>query len=322
MGMSIVDDTGKIKLGISSCLLGQQVRYDGGHKRDAYILGTLSDYFDFIPVCPEVAIGLPVPRPTIRLVQRGEAIRVVGTKDPSLDVTEPLHGYGKEIADRLSSISGYILKRGSPSCGMERVKVYDEQGRTIGKAAGAFTHSLRKKLPLLPVEEEGRLGDARLRENFIMRVFVYHRWQQLLAAGLSVTRLQQFHADHKYLVMAHNQAAYKRMGRMLAEVSADEVKVVSCLYMEELMLALQHPASRRQHVNVLQHLLGYLKRDLDSEDKAEMLEVIGQYGDGIVPLIVPITLLKHHFRRHPHDYIERQFYLTPHPQELMLHNLI
>lgn len=320
--MSIVDDTGKIKLGISSCLLGQQVRYDGGHKLDSYINGTLSDYFDFIPVCPEVAVGLPVPRSPIRLVQHGEAIRVVGVRNPVVDVTEELHRYGKETAARLSSVSGYILKKGSPSCGMERVKVYDELGRTIGKASGAFAYSLRKVLPLLPVEEEGRLGDARLRENFIMRIFVYHRWQQMLAAGLSVTRLQQFHADHKYLVMAHNQAAYKRMGRMLAEVTADEVKVVSCLYMEELMLALQRPASRRQHVNVLQHLLGYLKRALDSADKAEMLEVIGQYGDGKLPLIVPITLLRHHFRRHPHDYIERQVYLTPHPQELMLHNLI
>jgi uncharacterized protein YbgA (DUF1722 family)/uncharacterized protein YbbK (DUF523 family) len=320
--MSIVDDTAKINLGISSCLLGQEVRFDGGHKRDAYILGTLSDYFDFIPVCPEVAVGLPVPRSPIRLVQHGEAIRVVGVRNPAVDVTEELHRYGKETAARLASISGYILKKGSPSCGMERVKVYDELGRTIGKASGAFAYSLRKALPLLPVEEEGRLGDARLRENFIMRVFVYHRWQQLLATGLSVTRLQQFHADHKYLVMAHNQAAYKRMGKMLAEVTADEVKVVSCLYMEELMTALQRPASRRQHVNVLQHLLGYLKRNLDSEDKAEMLEVIGQYGDGIVPLIVPITLLRHHFRRHPNDYIERQVYLTPHPQELMLHNLI
>jgi uncharacterized protein YbgA (DUF1722 family)/uncharacterized protein YbbK (DUF523 family) len=320
--MSIVDDMVKINLGISSCLLGQQVRFDGGHKRDAYILGTLSDYFDFIPICPEVAVGLPVPRSPIRLVQHGEAIRVVGVRNPVVDVTEELHRYGKETAARLSSVSGYILKKGSPSCGMERVKVYDELGRTIGKASGAFAYSLRKVLPLLPVEEEGRLGDARLRENFIMRVFVYHRWQQMLAAGLSVARLQQFHADHKYLVMAHNQAAYKRMGRMLADVSADEVKVVSCLYMEELMMALQRPASRRQHVNVLQHLLGYLKRSLDSADKAEMLEVIGQYGDGIVPLIVPITLLRHHFRRHPHDYIERQVYLTPHPQELMLHNLI
>jgi len=312
----------KIKVGISSCLLGQEVRYDGGHKRDPYINGTLTDYFDFLPLCPEVAIGLTIPRPPLRLVQQGEEIRVVGVKDPGIDVTEKLHAYGKAMGERLEQISGYILKSRSPSCGMERVKVYDEQGRTSGKAAGAFAHSLMKKLPLLPVEEEGRLGDARLRENFIMRVFVYHRWKQMLAAGLTVTRLQAFHADHKYLVMAHNQAAYKRMGKMLADITADNIKVVSCLYMEELMTALKRPASRQHHVNVLHHLMGYLKKQLDSEDKAELLEVIENYRDGIVPLIVPITLLKHHFRRHPHEYIERQVYLTPHPHELMLRNLI
>jgi len=322
MVMSIVDVTDKIKLGISACLLGQEVRFDGGHKRDAYIIGTLGEYFEFLPLCPEVTIGMTVPRPPIRLVQRGGATRVLGVRDPTLDVTVPLQQLGEKTAERLSAICGYILKKGSPSCGMERVKLYDEQGRSIGKAAGAFAEGLIKKLPLLPVEEEGRLGDPTLRENFIMRVFVYHRWQQMLNSGLSVARLQQFHADHKYLVMAHNQAAYKRMGKMLAEVDAAEVKVVSCLYMEELMTALKKPASRRHHVNVLQHLLGYLKKQLDSEDKAEMLEVIEQYRDGIVPLIVPITLLKHHFRRHPHDYIERQFYLSPHPQELMLRNLI
>jgi uncharacterized protein YbgA (DUF1722 family) len=247
---------------------------------------------------------------------------VVGVKDPTVDVTDQLHAYGKEMGERLEQISGYILKSRSPSCGMERVKVYDEQGRSSGKAAGAFAHSLMKKLPLLPVEEEVRLGDARLRENFIMRVFVYHRWQRMVESGLSVAKLQSFHAEHKYLVMAHNQAAYKRMGKMLAEADADNVKVVSCLYMEELMTALKRPASRQHHVNVLHHLLGYLKKQLDSEDKAEMLEVIENYRDGIVPLIVPITLLKHHFRRHSNEYIERQVYLTPHPHELMLRNLI
>ncbi len=317
-----MDELNKIKLGISSCLLGQEVRYDGGHKRDAYINGTLSDYFDFVTLCPEMAIGLGVPRPPIRLVQQGDEIRVVGIKDPSIDVTEKLHAYGKEMGERLEQISGYILKSRSPSCGMERVKVYNEKGHSSGTAAGAFAHSLMKKLPLLPVEEEGRLGDPGLRENFIMRVFVYHRWQRMLQQGLSVAGLQAFHAAHKYLVMAHNQAAYKRMGKMLAEVDGNNTKVVSCLYMEELMTALKRPARRKQHVNVLHHLLGYLKKYLDSEDKAEMLEVIGDYGNGIVPLIVPITLLKHHFRRHPNDYIERQVYLTPHPHELMLRNLI
>ncbi len=320
--MSNTPVTHKLTLGISSCLLGQAVRYDGGDTFDPYINGSLSEYFDFYPVCPEVAIGLPVPRPPIQLVRRTEQIYVLGVEDRTTDVTEALHRYGKKMGDELLEISGYIFKQGSPSCGMEQVKVYDEQGKVVATASGAFAHSLIKKLPLLPVEEEGRLGDARLRENFIMRVFVYHRWQQLLSTGLSVARLQQFHAAHKYLLMAHDQVAYQRLGGMLAGINDDEVKVVSCLYMDELMTALRHPATRQQHVNVLQHLLGYLKKQIDHEDKVEMLELIAQYRDGVVPLSVPITLLNHHFRRHPHDYIEQQVYLTPHPHELMLRNLI
>jgi uncharacterized protein YbgA (DUF1722 family)/uncharacterized protein YbbK (DUF523 family) len=312
----------KIKIGISSCLLGQPVRYDGGRKYDPYINGTLNEYFDFIPICPEVAIGLPVPRPPIHLVRHEDQIRVLGIEDQSTDVTDALHAYGKKMGDELEQLSGYIFKSASPSCGLAQVDVSDEQGHTVDKAAGAFAHSLMKRRPLLPVEDEAHLGDARRRDNFIMRVFVYHRWQQMLAAGLSVARLQGFHADHKYLLMAHSQDDYQRLGQMLAGCDADNVKVISCLYIEELMTALKQPATREQHVNVLQHLLGYLKSQLDSDDKTEMLEVIGQYRDGLVPLIVPITLLKHHFRRHPNEYIERQVYLTPHPQELMLHNLM
>jgi uncharacterized protein YbgA (DUF1722 family)/uncharacterized protein YbbK (DUF523 family) len=312
----------KIPVGISSCLLGEEVRFDGGHKRDSYILGTLSDYFDFRPVCPEVAIGLPIPRPPIRLVQQGDGIHVVGVKDPTVDVTDKLHDYGKQMAGEMHEISGFIFKRASPSCGMERVKVYATDGRSIDKAAGAFAEEMMRGQPLLPTEEEGRLGDPGLRENFIMRVFVYHRWQRLSAEGITANRLIEFHADHKYLIMAHNQAAYQRMGRMLAEAGKADVERLAGEYVAELMGALARPVPRKQHVNVLQHLLGYLKQSLDAEDKAEMLEVIEQYRDGIVPLIVPITLLKHHFRRHPHEYIERQVYLTPHPHELMLRNLI
>lgn len=313
---------GKIAIGISSCLLGEEVRFDGGHKRDSYILGTLSDYFTFRPVCPEVAIGLPIPRPPIRLVQQQDGIHVVGVKDPSVDVTDRLHAYGRKMADEMRGISGFIFKRASPSCGMERVKLYAPDGRSIGKAAGAFAEEMMKGQPLLPTEEEGRLGDPGLRENFIMRVFVFHRWQQLMAGGLSASRLIDFHADHKYLIMAHNQAAYKRMGQLLAKAGKGDIGQLAKAYVQELMTALSRPVPRKQHVNVLQHLLGYLKQQLDAEDKAEMLEVIEQYRDGIVPLIVPITLLKHHFRRHPHEYIERQVYLTPHPHELMLRNLI
>lgn len=250
-----MDGSDKIKLGISSCLLGQSVRYDGGHKYDAYINGTLGDYFDFIPVCPEVAIGLPVPRPPIRLMQQGGVIRVVGVEDASVDVTEKLHAYGKEIAVQLEPISGYIFKARSPSCGLRGVRVYDEKGRISGSASGAFAYSLGKKLPLLPMEEEGRLGDARLRDNFLLRVVVYQRWQQMLADGLMIATLQSFHADHQSLVMAHNKAAYKRMGKMLADIDGDNVKVVSCLYMEELMTALKRPARNDQYRNVLHKLI-------------------------------------------------------------------
>ncbi len=312
----------KITVGISSCLLGEEVRFNGGHKLDNYITGTLADYFDFIPVCPEVAIGLPIPRPPIRLVRQDDGIHVVGVKDPSVDVTDKLHAYGRKMAGQLSGISGYILKRASPSCGMERVKVYASDGRPIDKASGVFAEALMNEQPFLPVEEEGRLGDPGLRENFIMRVFVHHRWQQLLKSHLSVKKLIDFHSDYKYLVMAHDQAAYRRMGQLLANAGKENLKPLAQTYFEELMGALRHLATRKQHANVLQHLLGYLKNQLDSEDKAEMIEVIEQYRKGIVPLIVPITLLKHHFRRHPHEYIERQVYLTPHPHELMLRNMI
>jgi uncharacterized protein YbgA (DUF1722 family)/uncharacterized protein YbbK (DUF523 family) len=312
----------RIAVGISSCLLGQAVRYDGGHKLDNYITGTLAEYFDFLPVCPEVAIGLPVPRPPIRLVREAEGIHVRGVGDPSLDVTAKLHAYGRKVARSMRGISGFILKRSSPSCGMERVKLYAPEGRCIGKAAGAFAEELMRAMPLLPVEEEGRLGDPGLRENFIMRVFVYHRWQQLQRSRLSAKKLTDFHAAHKYLVMAHNQAAYKRLGSLLADAGTQDLKTLSQTYIEELMSALRRPASRRGHANVLQHLLGYLKNRLDPEDKAEMLAVIEQYREGLVPLVVPITLLKHHFRRHPHEYIERQVYLSPHPHESMLRNLI
>lgn len=311
----------KITLGISSCLLGEAVRFDGGHKLDSYITGTLGDYFEFLPLCPEVAIGLPIPRPPIHLVRQADGIHVVGVKDPSFDVTDKLHAYGRKMAKSIG-ISGFILKRASPSCGMERVKVFAPGGRSIDTASGAFAEAFMRQQPLLPVEEEGRLGDPSLRENFIMRVFVYHRWQQLFKSRLSAKKLIDFHADHKYLVMAHSQAAYKRLGKLLANAGKEEIKALGQRYIEGLMEALRRPATRKQHANVLQHLLGYLKNRLDNADTAEMVAVIEQYREGSVPLIVPITLLRHHFRRHPHEYIERQVYLTPPPHELMLRNLI
>lgn len=317
-----VNDIEKIRIGISSCLVGQEVRYDGGHKRDAYINGTLSQYFEFVPVCPEVAIGLGVPRPPIRLVQVEQAVRVLGVDDPSCDVTTPLTDYGREMAAGLADISGYLFKRASPSCGMERVKVYSPDGVLLGKGRGAYARAFMESRPCLPCEEEGRLGDAVLRENFIERVFVYQRWQSLCARGLTPGGLVDFHTRHKYAVMAHSQAAYRNLGRLVAGAGNGDLDALAQEYISELMSALRRPATRKRHVNVLQHLFGYVSDALDRDDRAEMVELLEQYRTGLVPLIVPITLLKHHFRRHPQPYIEQQVYLSPHPAELMLRNAL
>ncbi len=311
-----------IRVGISSCLLGEHVRFDGGHKRDAYIVGTLGPYFELVPVCPEMAIGLGAPRQPIRLVGDPGQPRVVGTRDPDLDVTAALEALGRKMGRELSDISGYLLKRGSPSCGMERVKVYNRNGMPGGRGSGVYARCLMEQQPLLPVEEEGRLGDPVLRENFIQRVFIYHRWQSLVRQGLTPAALVSFHTRHKLIVMAHSQAAYQRLGRMVAQTGAASLDTLSATYIHELMTTLKRRATRKSHANVLFHLMGYLKRFIEPADKTELLETIDNYREGRLPLVVPITLLKHHFRRHPNPYVEEQHYMDPHPAELMLRNVL
>lgn len=310
--------SGKIPIGVSSCLLGAEVRYDGGHKRDAYIVGTLGRHFEFFPVCPEMAIGLGAPREPIRLVAGGDgAPRAVGVRNADMDVTERLEAVGRETAGRLC---GYIFKSKSPSCGMARVKVYGDGAMPRHDGRGVYARALMEALPLLPVEEEGRLGDPLLRENFIERMFVYRRWQELTAAGLTAAGLVDFHSRHELLAMAHSQAAYRRLGRRVAQTGTLPLAQLAAEYFADLMESLQRKATRQSHTNVLQHLMGYLKKALDAGDKAELLQCLDAYRLGRVPLIVPITLLKHHFRRHPHAYVARQYYLEPHPEELMLRN--
>jgi len=319
------DDTpplDKIRVGISSCLLGFEVRFDKGHKRDSYINGTLGEYFEFVPDCPEMAIGLGTPREPIRLVGDPDRPRAVGVKTAGLDVTEALEAYGLQMSRELRDISGYILKRASPSCGMERVKLYHANGMPGGQTSGVYARVFAQAQPLLPMEEEGRLSDPILRENFIQRVFVYHRWQALEAQGMTPARLVDFHTRHKLMIMAHSQAAYQRLGRRVARAGSEPMDELAQAYVTELMDTLKRRASRKQHANVLMHLMGYLKRALDAEDKAEMLETIEVYRLGRVPLVVPITLLKHHFRRHPDPYVQDQYYLDPHPKELMLRNVL
>lgn len=311
-----------IRVGVSACLLGERVRFDRGHKHNSYITGTLSAYFEFVPLCPEMAIGLGAPRQPIRLTGDPDHLRAVGVKDAHLDVTEPLREYGLQQARALGDISGYILKRGSPSCGMERVKLYNEKGMPAGSARGIYAQALMEQRPLLPVEEEGRLGDPVLRENFITRVFAHDRWRRLVRRGLTPAALIAFHTAHKLLLMAHEPKAYQELGRLVAEAGSRPLEPLGNEYFARMMGALRRRAGRRHHVNVLQHLLGYLRHRVDAEDRAELVDLIEQYRCGQVPLIVPMTLFKHHFRRHRDPYVERQHYLTPHPGELMLRNLI
>ncbi len=308
----------KIPVGISSCLLGQSVRYDGGHKYDAYINRRLANYFDFRPFCPEVAIGLGTPRPPIRLVLTSDGLRVQGVKDSSQDVTEQLSEYGKHVAAKQAGICGYLFKSRSPSCGMERVKTYQETGmpgRSDG--VGAYAQAIMQAHPNLPVEEEGRLHDPDLRENFIERVFTRYRWQQLNQRGATPARLVDFHTRQKLAVMAHNQAAYRRLGQLVAEAGRRGFAKRLLQYEEELMHAMRRPASRKSHSNVLQHLQGYFSRQLSAGDRAELSGLIEDYRNGLVPLAVLLTLIRHHLRHHPNEWALNQTYLEPYPRELM-----
>ncbi len=313
----------RLRLGVSSCLLGARVRFDGQHKRDAFVAETLSRFFDFVPVCPEAAIGLGIPRQPVRLVRVGDEVRALGVRDAALDVTDALRQFGQQSAASMTDIAGYVLKSRSPSCGMERLKVYDTAGQPLRPVgAGLYASAFREIQPLLPMEEEGRLGDPALRENFIERVFVYQRWRDLVAEGLTPGRLVAFHARHKFQILAHNQAAYRRLGRLVAQAGTLPMSELSQTYATELMAALSRVATPRQHANVLQHLAGYLRPYLDSGDRGELAGLIDDYRRGLVPLIVPITLLNHHFRRHPHPYVSEQWYLAPYPAELMLRNRV
>ncbi len=308
----------KIRLGISSCLLGQKVRFDGNHKHDSFITGTLGQFFEWVPVCPEVAIGLGVPRPPIRLVGSPSAPRAVGVKNPNIDVTDSLAAYGKKQTRVLGGISGYIFKSKSPSCGLERVKVYHAAGAPAANGRGIYADAFLAAQPWLPAEEEGRLGNPRLRENFIERVFVYRRWQEFVARGLSASRLAEFHAHHRLALMAHDVEAYRALGRLVAQAGGRNLKVLAHDYLTRLMEALKRPATPARHANVMMHLMGYLKMQLDADDKAELLETIHACRRRKMPFAVPLTLLRHYFRHFPDPTIMHQTYLHPDPRELLL----
>ena len=311
------------KIAISACLMGAEVRYNGGHKESRLCSRTLADHFDFVPVCPEVAIGLGIPREPIRLVGNPLHPEAVGSVNAGLNVTRPLKEYGQTMAGQLSDICGYIFMQKSPSCGLERVKVYQANGVPVeGGGRGLYAEAFCALHPDLPVEEDGRLNDPVLRENFLTRVFAYSAWQQLLQKGLTRRDLTEFHSRYKYLLMAHNPVQYKTLGNLLGNMGQTDPEELGPRYFRELMEALKKCATRRTHTNVLQHISGYLKQVISPEDKQEMQHVISQYRQGIVPLVVPLTLLKHYFRQYPDPYIAQQVYLQPHPENLSLRNAI
>ncbi len=310
-----------IRVGISSCLLGEEVRYDGGHQKDAYITGVLARYFTWVPVCPEMEVGMGVPREPIRLVGDAAAPRLMGVTSGTDHSARMREFAGRRVDElRRRELSGYILKRGSPSCGLERVKVYAGDGPPSRTGTGLFARALTDALPLLPVEEEGRLNDAHLRDNFITRVFAYRRLAALRESEPPPAAVVEFHTAHKYLLLAHNPAAYARLGRLVAEVARPPRAGWLDGYGERFMRALETRATIPKHVNVLQHIMGFFKKQLSAAEKRELAGVIGDYAAGLVPLVVPITLINHYVARFEVAYVRDQIYLRPHPKELMLRN--
>jgi uncharacterized protein YbbK (DUF523 family)/uncharacterized protein YbgA (DUF1722 family) len=313
-----MEPDGPIRIGVSSCLLGEPVRWDGSHRHDPCLTGTLGALFTFVPLCPEVAVGLGVPRQPIRLVWDAQAPRAVGVRDPSLDATRALREFGRRTAEGLSGLSGWILKSGSPSCGMARVRVYRPGGGAPSRrGVGLFAAALLAARPGLPVEEEGRLADPALRENFIERVFAYRRWQALLAAGQTPARLAAFHEAHKLALLAHGAGPARALGRILADAGPGTPAALRDAYGPALMAVLRRKATRRGHAHVLHHLTGCLGGALDGAERAGLLEAIDAYRRGLLPRVVPVTLLRRHFRRHPHPLVAGQTYLAPHPGEPM-----
>jgi uncharacterized protein YbgA (DUF1722 family)/uncharacterized protein YbbK (DUF523 family) len=309
-----------IRVGVSSCLLGEPVRYDGGHKRDAFVRDVLGRFVSWVPVCPELESGLGVPRPAMRLVRDGDAVRMVEI-DSGRDHTRTLERWS---ATRLRSLRalelcGYVLKKNSPSCGMERVKVYGK-GMPQRSGTGLFARALREAFPNLPVEEEGRLQDPALRENFIERVFAYARLRALFRGGFSRSRVVAFHTAHKLQLMAHSPVAYRELGRRVAEISRGPRAAFRECYAEEFMAALTRMATRGRNANVLHHCAGHFKQVLDSASRGELAALIDDYRRGLVPLVVPVTLIRHHTRHHGIGYLSGQTYLEPHPKELLLRN--
>lgn len=308
-------------IGISSCLLGNNVRYDGQHKLDRYLRDQLGKFVQFVPVCPEVECGLSIPREAMRLVDIEGEHRLM-TQKSGIDHTDRMQKWAREKLDELEllGLCGFIFKSRSPSSGMRGVKVYKPGGGAGQTGVGLFARAFMERFPLLPVEDEGRLHDAGLKENFIERIFVFKRWQDLVRQGLTLSRLIDFHSDHKLILMAHSPTALKELGALVASGKNKNLEDLARQYLKTMMGDLKLIATVRKNTNVLEHVMGYFKKQLSNDEKAELKTLINHYHKGLIPLIVPVTLLNHYVRKYREPYLARQFYLNPHPLELMLRN--
>lgn len=312
---------GKIRLGVSSCLLGNHVRYDGGHQHDRFLTDTLGEYVEYVPVCPEVECGLPTPRESLRLVGDPAHPRLV-TSRSGQDYTDQMNNWARSKVRELAKqeLDGFVFKRMSPSSGMERVKVYSEGGMPVNKGVGVFAGAFMASFPFLPVEEDGRLHDPVLRENFIQRIFVHRRWRELVTTAKKRGGLVDFHTTHKLLLLSHNEKDYREMGRLVAKAKDLPLVELFDQYEKLLMSALKKRSTIKKHINVLNHIFGYFKNDLTAFEKEEVLEIFDQYHQGMIPLIVPLTLMKFFAKKFKQEYLANQHYLDPHPLQLKLLN--
>lgn len=311
-----------MKVGISSCLLGNEVRYDGQHKLDRFLRDELGEYLEWYPVCPEVECGLPIPREAMRLVGDDPERPRLLTVNTKVDLTEKMEKFVQKRLDQLEKedLRGFVFKVKSPTSGMRGVKIYTEQGMPSRRGSGIFAREFMKRFPHIPVEDEGRLHDAGIRENFIERLFVYDRWRNFLNDEKNVKGLVTFHTEQKYLLMAHAPDLLRQMGKTVAAVKKETLDKDLQRYQELLLTAMKRKATVKKNVNVLHHIMGYFKDQLTADEKQELLEVIEKYAESYVPLIVPVVLLQHYVRKYDEPYLKNQYYLQPHPDELKLRN--
>lgn len=310
-----------INIGLSACLAGHEVRYNGGHTQSRLCLDVLSKHFTYKTFCPEVAAGFSTPRPTMRLTGNPNNPKLSFTNDDTADLTEQLTDGFKNKLSQFGELDGYILMKNSPSCGLSRIKVYQQNGYPHEtRVQGLFARALQKQYPLMPIEEEGRLHDAKLFENFVLRVYAYHNFRTEVLSAPSIGNLITFHSRYKYILMAHNQTAYKKLGRILGSAKKKHIDDLVSQYFALFMEALSKPASKKNHTNALLHILGYLRKSVPAQARQNIAEVIIKYNQGVLPLITPLTLLKHYLDQYGSAYIRSQRYLNPYPDSLGLAN--